>query len=141
MATTPGGLPYPVGTDFVVDGDDAIHALATALDPRVDDTGWITTGLVWTAGAGPGNPTGGWRAAAYRRIGKYVRFNGVVAVTGPVAQYGILVTMPAALRPSGTSVGSGDFGFDIIGGTGVIRVRVALPTAGTFGVDLDWLLG
>jgi len=33
MALTPGGLPYPVGTDKVVDGDDAIHALALALDP------------------------------------------------------------------------------------------------------------
>jgi len=32
MATTPGGLPYPVGTDKVVDGDDAIKALATTLD-------------------------------------------------------------------------------------------------------------
>jgi hypothetical protein len=28
MATTPEGLPYPSGTDKVVDGDDAIHALA-----------------------------------------------------------------------------------------------------------------
>jgi len=34
MATTPGGLPYPVGTDKVVDGDDAIHALAVAVDER-----------------------------------------------------------------------------------------------------------
>jgi hypothetical protein len=30
MATTAGGLPYPVGTDKVVDGDDAIKALALA---------------------------------------------------------------------------------------------------------------
>ena len=35
MANTPGGLPYPVGTDFVVDGDNAIRALAEALDRRV----------------------------------------------------------------------------------------------------------
>jgi len=33
MALTPGGLPYPLGTDKVVDGDDAIHNLALALDP------------------------------------------------------------------------------------------------------------
>lgn len=32
MATTPGGLPYPVGTDLVVDGDDQIRALATTID-------------------------------------------------------------------------------------------------------------
>lgn len=32
--TTPGGLPYPTGTDLVRDGDNAIKALAEALDPR-----------------------------------------------------------------------------------------------------------
>jgi hypothetical protein len=32
--TTPiSNLPYPLGTDRVMDGDDAIKALATALDP------------------------------------------------------------------------------------------------------------
>jgi hypothetical protein len=32
MATTPKGYPYPIGTDRVVDGDNAIQALATAVD-------------------------------------------------------------------------------------------------------------
>lgn len=31
MGTTPGGLPYPEGTDRVMDGDDAIRALAEKL--------------------------------------------------------------------------------------------------------------
>lgn len=31
-ATTPGGLPYPLGTDLVVAVDDAIRNLATAVD-------------------------------------------------------------------------------------------------------------
>jgi hypothetical protein len=31
-ATTPTGWPYPEGTDRVMDGDDAIHALASRLD-------------------------------------------------------------------------------------------------------------
>jgi len=35
MATTPGGLPYPIGTDFVVDGDNAIRALAEELDGEI----------------------------------------------------------------------------------------------------------
>lgn len=35
MALTPGGLPYPIGTDFVVNGDNAIRALAEAVDARV----------------------------------------------------------------------------------------------------------
>jgi hypothetical protein len=32
MATTAKGYPYPVGTDRVMDGDDAIHSLATAVE-------------------------------------------------------------------------------------------------------------
>lgn len=42
MATTPTGLPYPVGTDRVVDGDNAIRALAEAVHataPNVNDFG------------------------------------------------------------------------------------------------------
>jgi hypothetical protein len=31
-ANTPKGFPYPVGTDRVMDGDDAIKNLATAVD-------------------------------------------------------------------------------------------------------------
>lgn len=34
MATTSGGLPYPTGTDKVVDGDNAIQALAEAVEAR-----------------------------------------------------------------------------------------------------------
>jgi hypothetical protein len=34
MALTGHGYPYPVGTDRVMDGDDAIHALATAVDTQ-----------------------------------------------------------------------------------------------------------
>ena len=45
MALTPGGLPYPLGTDHVVDGDDAIHALATALDLRIPISGTPATAL------------------------------------------------------------------------------------------------
>lgn len=34
MATTPKGFPYPLGTDRVMDGDDVIHSLATAVDVK-----------------------------------------------------------------------------------------------------------
>lgn len=44
-ATTPKGYPYPLGTDRVMDGDDAIHALATAVDTRL---GVATAGNVVT---------------------------------------------------------------------------------------------
>jgi len=34
-ANTPKGFPYPLGTDRLADGDDAIHNLATAVDTKV----------------------------------------------------------------------------------------------------------
>lgn len=34
MATTPGGLPYPAGTDQLKDGDNAIQALALAVEGK-----------------------------------------------------------------------------------------------------------
>lgn len=34
-STTPKGFPYPLGTDRVMDGDDAIRNLATAVDGSV----------------------------------------------------------------------------------------------------------
>jgi hypothetical protein len=41
MATTANGLPYPVGTDKVVNGDDAIKALADALQARGGGFSWV----------------------------------------------------------------------------------------------------
>lgn len=41
--TTEHGLPYPVGTDRVMDGDNAIQALAEAIDTAMlSDTGQVT---------------------------------------------------------------------------------------------------
>lgn len=34
-ANTPKGYPYPLGTDRVMDGDNAIHDLATAIDTKL----------------------------------------------------------------------------------------------------------
>lgn len=45
-ATTPKGFPYPLGTDRVTDGDDAIHNLATAVDTTV---GVMAAGTMTTA--------------------------------------------------------------------------------------------
>lgn len=45
-ATPKLGLPYPVGTDRVSDGDNVIHALAVALD---GSTAWVN---VTSVGAG-----------------------------------------------------------------------------------------
>lgn len=43
MATTSDGLPYPVGTDLVRDGDNAIQALAVAIAQL---SRWIKAGRV-----------------------------------------------------------------------------------------------
>ena len=51
-STTPHGLPYPVGTDRIMDGDNAIQALAEAVDTAL-----------WS-GAAPGAPAPGIWAAA-----------------------------------------------------------------------------
>jgi hypothetical protein len=47
MATTPVyKFPYPVGTDKVVDGDNAIQALATAVETALrETTTWVTIPL------------------------------------------------------------------------------------------------
>ena len=42
-ANTPKGYPYPLGTDRVMDGDDAIHNLATAVETKL---GVATAGTV-----------------------------------------------------------------------------------------------
>jgi len=45
MGITANGLPYPVPTDPIADGADAIRALAEALDPRIKSS----PGVVLTA--------------------------------------------------------------------------------------------
>jgi hypothetical protein len=54
MATTPKGYPYPVGTDRVADGDNAIRALAEAVESLlgVAATG---SGAITTTGSNPSN--------------------------------------------------------------------------------------
>lgn len=39
-ATTPKGYPYPVGSDLVMEGDDAIQALAETIDRRLPAAMW-----------------------------------------------------------------------------------------------------
>jgi len=57
-ANTSHGLPYPLGTDRVMDGDDAIRGLAEALDPAASpaalaaQAGWtVQSSSCWKLGA------------------------------------------------------------------------------------------
>lgn len=54
MANTPGGLPYPVGTDFVADGDNAIRALADKLDAVLMYAGTLRANQTSAGGVGSG---------------------------------------------------------------------------------------
>lgn len=75
-ATTPTNkLPYPIGTDLLADGDNAIQALATALD----GTPWAAVSLFangWT------NYGGGYQPARYRKQNGELWLQGVVKPGG-----------------------------------------------------------
>ena len=51
-ANTPKGYPYPLGTDRLMDGDDAIHALATAIDTNLGAAAAGIASLPAPSGAG-----------------------------------------------------------------------------------------
>lgn len=50
-STTPNGYPFPVGTDLVMDGDNAMQALAEAVDGTCLTTRALTTGHSLTGAA------------------------------------------------------------------------------------------
>lgn len=55
MATTPApnSIPYPVGTDRVMDGDNAMQAIAERVDTRLGKwSSWAPTTTAYTASAG-----------------------------------------------------------------------------------------
>jgi hypothetical protein len=54
MATTTNGLPYPVGTDKVVDGDDAIRSLAESVDTSLLPHGYARARCTTALSAGGG---------------------------------------------------------------------------------------
>lgn len=77
MGTTPKGYPYPEGTDPVVDGDDAIQALAEAIDTKQPHAQAV--GTAEFTGVRPGNaksiavtfPAGLFTANPYVTLGIY----------------------------------------------------------------------
>ena len=108
MATTPGGLPYPVGTDKVVDGDNAIRALAEALEPKV----LISSGVV-TFKAGI---TG---ACRLHKIGRLVVIDGSFAKATDFVANEFLGTMTAAFAP-------------------VLGINAGLHLGGGYGMIVAW---
>jgi len=56
-SATPKGYPYPVGTDRVMDGDDAIKALATAVDTKLGAAAAGTVDFTGLTAGGTGSVT------------------------------------------------------------------------------------
>jgi hypothetical protein len=113
--TTPGGLPFPTGGDFVVNGDNAIEALARAIDP-----GW--TALNLTADWIRVDAT--YRNPAYQYSGGILTINGTLlrrlstSTIAPGTWYAAAI-LPAEIRPI----------LNELGGVGTIGVAGQLGSA------------
>lgn len=98
-ATPIYALPYPTGTDRVMDGDNAIQALAerTELVLNTPPSAWAVPALLngWVpfGVAGYINPR-------YRKINGIVYVQGL-AKSGATAPGTVIFNLPAGFRPSG----------------------------------------
>jgi hypothetical protein len=93
---TPKGFPYPVGTDFLAQGDDAIKALAEALDAFLfTPTAWIypALGAGWSTPSGPGSGP----IAYAKDLAGNVHVQGII--TSPATAGAYAWTMPVGYRP------------------------------------------
>lgn len=116
-ATPNLALPYPLATEPVSQGDDAIKALADNLDALLGG-GWTTYVPVWTGtGSNPvlGNGT---LTGRYKKVGWTVHYY-ISLVMGSTTTYGggrWDITLPAAAAPAYS---------DLITPLGVAHVRDA----------------
>jgi len=100
MATTPGGLPYPVGTDLVVNGDDAIKALADALDVLLLRQ-WTAWTPVVQDGMAIGNAVS---IGAYRKVGRDLTAYGRIGLGTTSGVFGpIQIQLPAGMAFSASA--------------------------------------
>lgn len=111
-ANTPKGYPYPLGTDRVTDGDDAIHSLATAVDTKlgVACSGQVALNIV----------TGGTAVT--------------VAVTFPVGLFSVVpITLATFAGTANVSSGAGTQGPTTTG------VNVSGVRSGAGNLNVNWL--
>lgn len=85
-ANTAKGYPYPLGTDRVMDGDDAIHNLATAVDTMIG-VGAVGSVAVTTPASGAGT----------------------AAVTFPAGRFTSAPIISLTLVATGATVGNGNW--------------------------------
>lgn len=146
MGSTSGGLPWPDPNAFVHQGDDAIRALAEAVDPTIN-TSWVPTWSGITLG------TAG-LDAVFSRMGRFcdfsllLTFTGSTVITGdvtftlPVTPRATRATFDALLRPN-PSAGVYDGSADVFGSPGVVSIRYpgasGLLTALSATAPLSWV--
>ncbi len=95
-ANTAKGYPYPLGTDRLMDGDDAIHNLATAVDTKL--------GVAASGTAQLTTPASG---------------NGTVAVTFPAGRFTGTPNAVACLASTASVVTDGNVTVTGVGPTGM----------------------
>lgn len=137
---TPGGLPFPDGNDRVVDGDNAIRALAEFLDPYVADTGWVDVPIAAGFAALSEN-----EKPQVRRIGFTVWPKGAWGPTGVSANNEFTVTtLPVGFRPAQitmTPIGTwttDNRGIFVIETGGIVHLRVG-PTNPHYFWSAPWI--
>lgn len=115
-------LPYPLATEPVSQGDDAIKALAEAVDA------YIASGNTTMSSSGAGVNAAA--VVAYRRA-KFALFNVNLSTTAALASGAILFVVPAGYRPpAGVTI----FGTLVDSGSGA-TIRVHFEAAGNVTVQ------
>lgn len=98
-ANTPLGYPYPLGTDRLMDGDDDIHALATAVEKRAG---------VFASGLANVNVTSGGTAASLAVTFPAGRFTAAPAVVtgaqGNAASTNVAVSVASGITAAGCTI-------------------------------------
>jgi hypothetical protein len=137
MATTPQGLPYPLGTDRVVDGDNAIRALAEAVSSYMPVLNarqtaqqtlagaWalMSTALPVAAGAERNKITWAAAAATIQTAGLYR-----VTVNLRMVANSTVLAVQATVNSSAADVGVCAYDYQNnqqhVSGTGIVRLAV-----------------
>jgi len=126
MALLPGGAPYPLGTDLVVDGDDAIKALATYADRTHNEFD----------GNGTANPnvvviTGNWVKDAAKSWGNVSTVNGGQLMTVTAGLHAIQASVRFGAAITGRAYAEIQVGGVLVaravGGNGDDQLSVAIP--------------
>jgi len=135
------GWPYPVGTDRVADGDNAIQDLAEAIEATVDGLPIIdqnfTTSITLGTNVVLNAFLGG--VATIGRVGNLAIFRLPFDTTGTLADDATIATLPSGWRPAETWLGTiakvsstgGTATACTVNSAGVVAARTALGAADT----------